>query len=198
MGKVIRGAWEKVEQSTKGTASIYQLKVVLLESQPPIWRRLLVPGNVTLETLHHILQFAMGWTGGHLFVFDIKGEQYSLPEFELEDTLNARRTKLLKIAATPRTKFRYEYDMGDGWLHEITVEKIAPAEAGQQYPSCVEGQRACPPEDCGGIRGYEELLQVIGDPKHPEHEERKEWLVEDFDPEAFDLAEINKRLKPIE
>lgn len=193
MGKVIRGAWEKVEQPK----TVYQLKVVLLDSEPPIWRRLLVSGNATLETLHYVLQDAMGWTNSHLALFDIKGKQYSLPEFELEDTLDARRTKLHQVAATARTKFRYEYDMGDGWLHEITVEKIAPAETGQQYPFCTEGQRACPPEDCGGVGGYEELLEAVRDPEHPEHEERKEWLAEDFDPEAFDPAEVNKLLKKI-
>lgn len=203
MGDVIRGGWDDVEK-TKGarrkSAShepVYQLKVVLIGSKPPIWRRLLVRRDVTLEMLHYIIQEAMGWTNSHLHLFEVKGHQYSLPEFELDGTMNASRVKLHQIAAQPKTKFRYEYDMGDGWLHEIILEKILPAEAGQQYPDCVGGARACPPEDCGGVWGYEELLAATHDSTHERHEELMEWLGGSFDPEAFDLKEIRKLLKKL-
>jgi hypothetical protein len=107
----------------------------------------------------------------------------------------ARRVKLSEVYHGPKTKFMYEYDFGDSWEHEILFEKEMPAEPGSHYPVCLEGERACPPEDCGGVWGYADLLKVIKNPEHEEYEEMMEWVGEDFDPEAFDLDEINSALK---
>jgi len=174
---------------------VYQLKVTLKGSKPPIWRRVQVPGNTILSELHGIIQVAMGWENCHLYQFEIGGRYFSDPVPEWGDQMkDAGRTRLNQVVTRGKTKFAYDYDFGDGWQHEILVEKIQPAEAGVPYPSCLSGKRACPPEDCGGIWGYADLLEIINDPEHEEYEERIEWLGDGFDPEAFDVNEVNGAL----
>jgi DNA-binding MarR family transcriptional regulator len=179
-----------------GQAQIYQIKVMLEDSKPPIWRRILVPGNVTLGRLHDILQVAMGWTDSHLHQFIIEGAYYGEPHpdygFEMRSETRAR---LDQIVPGEGFKFRYEYDFGDSWLHMLVVEKILPPEPEQQYPICVKGKRACPPEDVGGIWGYESFLQAIHEADHPEHADYLDWIGGEFDPEVFDLEEINTVLR---
>ncbi|MEW6142711.1 MAG: plasmid pRiA4b ORF-3 family protein [Chloroflexota bacterium] len=178
---------------------VYQLKVTLRESKPLIWRRVQVPGNVTLHKLHMILQAVMGWTNSHLYSFDIAGTEYSIPD-PIEDDFNefhfvdSRRTRLSKVVSREKVRFSYEYDFGDSWEHDILVEKILPAEPGVQYPLCLAGKRACPPEDCGGVWGYVDLLKIIRAPTHIEYERMMEWLGGPFDPEEFNIDEINRSL----
>lgn len=181
-----------------GPPMVYRLKVTLLETDPPIWRRLLVPADVTLGDLNYILQAAMGWTNSHLHRFTINETRYSDRRFELdeydadvEDEFNvALRDAVPKVSA----HFRFEYDFGDGWEHDVVVEKIVQAEPGRSYPVGVAGERACPPEDCGGVWGYADFLEAIRDPKHEEHEETLEWVGGEFDPDAFNVDELNGRL----
>lgn len=182
------------KQST--TSRIYQLKVTLRGSKPPIWRRIQVPGDVTLAKLHDILQVAMGWTNSHMHQFITGAGYYGVPDRESGLDIKSERTaRLERIAPAEKIRFIYEYDFGDSWQHEILVEKILPPEAGVRYPLCITGKRSGPPEDCGGIWGYEELLAATRDPENPEHEEMLEWVGDDFDPEAFDLEEINAALQ---
>ncbi len=182
----------------KTTPSIYQLKVTLKESKPPIWRRILVASNISLHKLHNIIQITMGWDNSHLHQFIVQGQFYGAPDFDMTDDMeDEKNVSLDQVMYNPKGKLIYEYDFGDSWEHVILLEKILPPEAGIQYPVCVKGKRACPPEDSGGIWGYAELMETIQDPDHPEHEEMLEWLGGDFDPEAFDLDEINRRLKRI-
>lgn len=122
--------------------TVYQLKVTLKESKPFIWRRVQVPGNITLHRLHMILQSVMGWTNSHLYRFDIAGTGYSIPDPEEDDfnelrLVDSRRTRLNKVASCEKARFSYEYDFGDSWEHEILFEKILPAESGKQYPVCL-------------------------------------------------------------
>jgi len=178
--------------------SIYQIKVTLNDSKPPIWRRILAPDTITLHQLHTILQTVMGWADYHLHMFTINGQIYGNPEddeFGHMGTKNESRFKLNQLVGREGFKFRYEYDFGDGWLHDLVVEKILPAEEGMRYPVCVTGKRACPPEDSGGIWGYEEMLEAIANRKHPEHDRYLEWIGENFDPERFDLNEVNESLR---
>lgn len=176
---------------------IYQIKVTLNYTQPPIWRRIEVPSDIKLGKLHHVLQEAMGWTDSHLHAFRIGSETYGKPEPDMDyEVKNERNTRLDAVAAEGDTLV-YEYDFGDGWEHALKIEKIFPAEPKVRYPRCTAGKRACPPEDCGGPPGYEYLLEVLRDPKHEEHEEMREWVAEDFDSEAFDLVEVNKALKRV-
>ncbi len=171
---------------------IYQLKIQLKGSKPPIWRRIQVPGRVSLAELHPIILAAMGWYGGHLYAFWVGQSQYGSPDPEL-DMGDARRLTL-SAAARTGAPLSYDYDFGDDWQHHISVEKILPAEPGVAYPRCLTGRRACPPEDCGGIYGFYELLDAAADPVHPEHEWAQEVLPPGHDPAHFDLDWTNQRL----
>lgn len=182
-----------VEPRAATAKSVVSLKVTLRGTKPPIWRRLLVPGAMTLGALHEAIQAAMGWQGGHLHVFDIDGRQYG-DRRTVDDVADENRLTLSGVLKSGVTRFGYIYDFGDDWDHTIAIEKIQPAIDGQAYPACVAGKRNCPPEDCGGVWGYEELLQILADPAHPERAERLEWLGEDFDPEDFSIPIANAAL----
>lgn len=182
-------------------APIYQLKITLLESKPPIWRRLRVRGDITLAQLHDIIQVAMGWTDSHLHVFEVGKTCFGEPSEEDPVPVHDEKdASLAEIIPGESFKFDYEYDFGDTWRHRILVEKIVEpeelksSEPGSFYAECVGGRRACPPEDVGGVWGYENFLKAIRDPKHPEHEQYVEWIGGEFDPEAFDVEEVNVAL----
>src|SRR5262245_786847 len=131
------------------TRVVYQIKVTLQGSKPPIWRRLQIAGETTLTQLHSILQRAMGWGDYHLYQFVINQVEYGDPSMlEDLDAEDARTATLRALVPGEKFKFFYEYDFGDGWEHEIRIEKILPPEAGKRYPLCLTGKRACPPEDC--------------------------------------------------
>ena len=179
---------------------VYQLKVTLDGIKPPIWRRLLVKEDINLLTLHEIIQRAMGWADQHLHMFTLAGQIYGDPEddeFGDLGTKNETRYKLNKLGLVEKSKFKYEYDFGDSWQHTILVEKIIPAEKGIHYPICLTGRRAFPPEDVGGVWGYENFLEAITDPHHKEHDEYLEWIGGSFDPEEFDRDEVNELLRII-
>ncbi len=173
--------------------SIISLKVTLRGAKPPIWRRLLAPANMTLADLHEAIQRAMGWDGGHLHVFDIDGRSYG-DRSAVDDVADENRLTLDGVRRSGVARFAYTYDFGDDWEHTITIEKTLPAAQGTTYPACIAGKRACPPEDCGGPWGYQELLDIIADPAHPERVERLEWLGEEFDPEEFSVEVANATL----
>ncbi len=175
---------------------IYQLKVTLNGSKPPIWRRVQVPGDITLAKLHRILQAAMGWQDYHLHAFEVAGMEYGQPDPDLH-MRSDKSVKLNQLIPGEKFKFRYEYDFGDSWVHVLEVEKILPPEPEAHYPRCLAGKRACPPEDVGGIWGYADFLAAIRDPEHPEHDELLEWAGGEFDPEVFDLEAVNGQLAKI-
>ncbi len=181
-------------KATAKAETIYQLKITLRRSKPPIWRRIQVTDSTTLRDLHEIVQVVMGWTNSHLHQFVVTGRPYSDPRFELDDVSDERRVSLSRLALQPRMHFGYEYDFGDSWEHDILVEKTFPPEPGAAYPRCITGKLACPPEDCGGTWGYYQLLETVQDPRHPDYKEMREWLGDGFDPDAFDLASVNARL----
>jgi hypothetical protein len=172
---------------TGAADSIVSLKVTLKGTKPPIWRRLLVPGSMTLGGLSDAILIAMGWDGGHLHAFDVDGQHYGDPA-TTDDVANENRVTLDGVLKSGVRRFGYDYDFGDDWEHIVAVEKTLAPVAGQAYPACVDGKRNCPPEDCGGVWGYAELLEILADPSHPEREERLEWLGDDFDPEEFDVV----------
>ena len=179
--------------------TVYQLKITLKGAKPPIWRRVQLLNTANLETLHHIIQIAMGWTESHMHQFTVNGIDYGqpMPEYDDFEVSDETKAKLSQLVAAEKSKFLYTYDMGDSWDHEILVEKILPREPSKPYPTCITGKRACPPEDCGGVWGYAEFLATIQDPSHPNHKEMLEWIGGDFDPEEFDLEEVNQQLKAI-
>jgi hypothetical protein len=180
---------------------LYQFKITLLDTRPPIWRRIQVKDG-TLDKLHEYIQTAMGWTNSHLHHFRVGEQLYGDPllmqenfeEMEYEDSTT---TKLSAILPKSGRRFRceYEYDFGDGWRHEVLFEGCLRAERGTRYPVCVEGARACPPEDVGGTGGYEEFLEAITDPEHEDHDGLLEWAGGSFDPEAFDPAAATRAMR---
>ena len=181
--------------ATKSLQQIYQIKVTLNGSKPPIWRRLLVPSSITLSKLHDVLQIAMGWTDSHLHQFVAGGRFYGQPDPDFDfDVINEKSVRLDRLLKKEKDSITYEYDFGDGWEHKIQLEKALPFDPNLTLPTCIKGKRACPPEDVGGIWGYQEFLQAIHDPSHPEHEEYLEWLGEKFDPEYFKVDEVNELL----
>lgn len=176
---------------------VCQLKVTLRDIRPPIWRRIQVLSDITLHEFHWTLQAVMDWSNSHLHEFMISGNAYGDPEMDSEaDVEDEKTVRLGQVISAEKEKFYYLYDFGDSWQHEILVEKILPVGKGVNYPVCVTGKRACPPEDCGGAPGYEELLEALGDPSHPEHEDLFDWLPGDFDSEKFDVEAVNRRLRP--
>lgn len=197
---------------------IFQFKIVLAGSKPAIWRRILVPGDYTLFDLHVAIQDAMGWTDSHLHAFYVgKGKAsdritIEFPNPEGEDlyrgeTRDERKERIADYFSKMIKQCTYDYDFGDNWEHTVVFERELPAESGRQYPQCVSGENACPPEDCGGLGGYYDLIDILKNPKHPEHADMLEWLgIEDpkeFDPTIFDLREVEfknpqKRLKKYE
>ncbi len=169
--------------------TIYQFKITLKHSKPPIWRRVLVPSSYTLKELHYVIQDCFEWTDSHFFSFIIFGECHD----DENPGLLSKRLNTLELCE--KMKFSYIYDFGDGWDHTIILEKILLDEHKMNNTVCIKGKRAGPFEDCGGIWGYENLINILTDKNHPEYDEMFEWVGEvEFDPEAFDLNEINERL----
>jgi len=187
--------------------SQYSLHVQLTGIEPPIWRKIVVPGAISLHTLHKMLQVVMGWENAHLYLFRLtineKTTVYGLPDPDWEDIhiRDSRRTKLDATVWADWLKLTYEYDLGDSWVHQITIEKIehlAEENLNEQalwiIPRCLAGERACPPEDAGGIGGYTLLLSALRNAKHPEHERLRQWAGSYYDPELFSVQQFNSAL----
>jgi len=170
---------------------IYQVKITLEHIAPPIWRRVQT-NDCSLDELHDIIQACMGWEDEHMYAFVIDGEDFGRSS---EAEYDSRFVRLSEVVEEWNTRFRYDYDFGDDWRHTIEVEKTLPAEEDVRYPRCVKGKRACPPENCGGPYGYPYFLEKIDDPEHEEHEDALEWVRDEFDPEDFDLDEVNVGLQ---
>jgi len=178
---------------------VLQFKVTLLEVDPPVWRRILVPATYSFWDLHVAIQDAMGWLDYHLHQFKLTHDQarptfIGIPDEDFpsgRETLPGWEIPVTEHIAQPGVKSTYEYDFGDGWEHEVLLEGTPGAKPEADYPICLAGERACPPEDCGGPYGYAEFLKAIADPRHDRHEELLDWVGGRFDPEAFDPKSID-------
>jgi len=175
---------------------IYRLDVELEGIEPRIWRQLLVPATITLPALHDLLQLVMGWTNSHLHSFEIGERAFSAKGTDLEELqmLDERKYTLEAALGESVREFVYEYDFGDSWRHHITVTSVEP-HTDWSYPLCIGGARAAPPDDVGGVGGYEEFLSAIQDPEHDDHDSMLTWVGGAFDPEGFDLNTINRTLR---
>lgn len=183
------------------TVRIYQLKISLDRIQPSIWRRIQVPADVSLFKLHFILQLSMGWTNSHLHEYQIDGRVFGDPdndEFGEFDIKDERDYQLQQVLPDAGVEFSYLYDFGDSWQHNLLLEAILEADDCLPSPACLGGARSCPPEDVGGVYGYEEFSAAIGDSDHPEHEDFLLWAGEKFDPEAFNREEVDRAIKNVE
>jgi len=173
----------------------YLLKVQLLGIEPPIWRRFAVPSDITLDRLHDVVQIVMGWSDSHAYEFTIKEKRYTeYPESE-EDGAASGEFRLGELVKQRGVKFQYLYDFGDSWHHELVLEdsRFSNLEQGDDI-FCFEGERACPPEDVGGIPGYAEFLKALNDPNHEEHQSYMEWTGGDYESESFDAEVVNWEL----
>lgn len=179
--------------------SIFQFKISLNGARPSIYRTIQVEDCRTFYEFHHIIQIVMGWSNYHLYQFNKADQCIADPSFiEYRKVLDSKKIKLNKIFTTEGQKLQYEYDFGDGWEHTIKLEKILPVELNKAYPVCIRGKRSCPPEDCGGIWGYENLKEIMANKKHPEYKEMKEWLGGVFDTEELSIKDINTELSDLE
>ncbi|KHD74879.1 plasmid pRiA4b ORF-3 family protein [Actinoplanes utahensis] len=184
-------------KKSSGPAPIYQIKVSLRGARPPIWRRLQVPADTSLAALHGTIQIAFDWEDSHLHVFETPYGLFGVADPDLGHR-SAASVTLEQVAPSASDKITYIYDFGDDWEHEILVEKVLDREEGAAYPRCTGGRRAAPPDDCGGIWGYHDLIEVVADPAHPDHADSLEWLglnsPADFDPAHFKAADITRQL----
>jgi hypothetical protein len=188
------------EVQAAGGPTLFQLKITLKYSRPPIWRRVVVRSDMRLDRLHTVIQLVMGWTDSHLHQFTVGQTRYGVPDPDLafdDSVLNEKQYTLRDLASAAKKKFIYEYDFGDSWYHEVKVERALPADPDFKHPVCQAGENACPPEDCGGIPGYYQLLKVLADPKDPEYQDMKEWVGDDLDPTLFNREEANALLAKI-
>ncbi|MEZ4926239.1 MAG: plasmid pRiA4b ORF-3 family protein [Saprospiraceae bacterium] len=176
-------------------SKILEIDIELHRSKPKIWRRVLVPDSMTFHKLHYTIQFAMGWTNSHLHQFALgKNERtIGIPhEDDFSKVEDSRKIKINSLLKAPKDKILYEYDFGDGWEHIVELKKVHEPENGKRYPVLIGGAMACPPEDCGGIWGYQSLVKTMAKKNSKEYKELVEWLGGEFDPEKFDPKEINE------
>jgi len=177
--------------------SVFRLRIQLNSVHPVVWRRLLVPGAVRMAKLSDMLLAAMGWTNSHLHAFLVGDQRYGMlfdeyPEGEIDE----KDVTVLQALRNER-RFVYEYDFGDGWEHEVVIEELTWIYFGLKYAVCLDGERACPPEDVGGPWGYSEFLDAVADPAHEEHDSYLEWVGGSFDPGEFDLGAVNAALQKV-
>ncbi|MFE5580578.1 plasmid pRiA4b ORF-3 family protein [Kitasatospora sp. NPDC056531] len=196
-----RQAMARLRGELRAGDPVYELRVQLSDvNRPSVWRLVQVPAGIRLDRLHQVIQAAMGWQNCHLHAFSANGVQYGRRSGELD--FADETTAVLDILVKEGGHLDYDYDFGDSWEHRITVERRMTAEADHHYPACVDGAGACPPEDCGGPGGYEDLKRTLLDSTNPEHEDLLRWLglktAADFDPAHFDLHEINQQLRTLD
>jgi hypothetical protein len=193
-------AWRGKARKKRPTRLLYQLKITLIGFQPAIWRRIQVK-DCTLDRLHEYIQTAMGWTNSHLHHFDIDGQLYGDPELMAENfhEMNYRDSSITLVSDMvpedgKRRRFKYVYDFGDAWEHEVLFEGCPKPEKDGNYPVCLDGERACAPEDVGGVWGYAEFLKTITSRKHRGRVEMLEWADGWFDPDEFDATTATKSM----
>lgn len=186
-----------VKRKKTHPSRILQLRVSIRGMSPPVWRKLLINSDTTLHELHLMIQAAMGWYNCHLYEFSYGQDKYSnldhwdeIPEEEIDST----QVTLGDLDLSEGDELTYLYDFGDNWEHTVSVQKILAQDTSYRLPACIGGKRNCPPEDCGGVYGYYDVLKTAGDPQDPEHDEMVEWLGE-YNPEEFDMQLADSRVK---
>jgi hypothetical protein len=181
----------------KVPSSVFQIKVMLQDIEPEVWRRLLVPGDIDLGKLHMVINEGMGWTNSHLHMFRLRDRKFGdtqapdSGELHIDDERKVRLDGLVGAGQT----LAYDYDFGDGWRHEVAIEKAVDFDRRWTLPLCIGGARACPPEDCGGPPGYANLLAALADDDHDQHDELLKWVGGYFDPEGLDVNRVNAALR---
>jgi len=208
MAKVIKGNFPALQKKKSGPATKktpaadYQVKISLLYCAPLIWRRVQVPGSMTLARFHDVIQLCMGWSDSHLHQFIIGSKSYGPAnvgdQWGAVKDLDESKFTLNELESDIRQRCIYIYDFGDSWEHAIRIESVsAPGEKPLKHPFLLAGEHACPPEDIGGPPGFEDFLEAMSAPGNENYEEMREWYGSDFDPDFFDIGQINKILKKL-
>ena len=170
---------------------VYRLVIELLDSD--IWRQVEIRGSATLAQLHQVIQDAMPWTHSHLHVFELGDVRCGVPHPE-DPVEDERRVRLDALLRKVGDQVFYLYDYGDCWEHGIELEAIEDPASGVSYPRCVDGELAAPPDDSGGVCGYEDLLEILADPEHEDYREMRKWVGRGFRPDRFSVAQANRRM----
>jgi hypothetical protein len=188
-------------QQSKPSGLTYRVTITLLGTRPPVWRQILVLDH-TLDQLHEHVQTAMGWTNSHLHHFRVGNALYGDPDLMADsfDELGYRDSTVMRISdlmpkGRKKVRFTYEYDFGDSWEHELEIEALPAGGGKEKAPACLDGRGACPPEDVGGVPGFAEFLDAIGDANHERHNELLEWCGGRFDPDTFNAAVATRRMR---
>jgi hypothetical protein len=188
------------EDTLETRAAVYRVKITIIDIEPAVWRRVLLPADTTLAEFHEVIQGAFGWWNYHLHQYTVDGQHVGVPDPEYAEELPPMKNEQFVALRDIRgaRKIVYEYDFGDSWEHAIEVENVAaPSEPRVAFATCIAGARARPPEDCGGASGYQRLREILANPQHEEYREMKTWVGRKYDPEKFDLAEINRALRKV-
>ena len=175
--------------------TVHTLRMTLRGIRPAVWRRIVVRSETPLPKFARMLEAAMGWEGYHLHMFDVGGVMFGPPDEDFDYMIDERSATVKHLLPRVKSKLRWDYDFGDGWEHDVVVESIESPEDGNRYPVCLAGKRACPPENIGGVPGYQKLLRVLADPNDPEHDHIASWSPEGFDPASFDPKAANRKLR---
>jgi hypothetical protein len=192
---LVRDDSDAAMKAINSARQVFQFHLSLDGTVPPIWRRILVPADFTLAQLHLVIQAVMDWQDCHLHEINVAGREYGIPDPDGEHQFSDdRKVRLLDLNLTARSRISYTYDFGDEWLHVLKLEEVSQGDSDDIRALCIAGQRSGPPEDVGGVFGYEELLLARADPTNEQHQDAKEWLG-DFDPEYFSIDEANQRLR---
>ncbi len=192
---------KQTKQRQPSFTGVLQFKITLNDSKPKIWRRILVPSTYTFFDLHCAIQNAMGWYDGHLHAYYIERKRpenrivIQSPSPDGDDwgegeTRDERKERIVDYFGKTMKQCIYDYDFGDSWDHTVLFERALPRIPKATYPQCIAGENACPPEDCGGIGGYENLQQILKNPHHNEHADMLDWLGID-DPKDFNVNDFN-------
>jgi hypothetical protein len=170
-----------------------QLRIELLDVEPTVWRRILVPEDITMADLAEIILIAMGWNNSHRHLFRVGDEEYGLADEDAsEDEINESQVTVSEVLGG-QERFAFDYDFGDGWEHDVVIEKRSPSSV--PFAECLHGENACPPDDVGGPRGYEDFLEALADATHEDHDEHRHRIGGSFDPSRFDLDAVNAELR---
>ena len=188
-------------KKTSKPKQIYQLEIWLDEIEPRIWRKFEVPSDIRLDKLHEVIQTVMGWTDSHLHSFTVGNDEYGMPDLNDEmyddDMVDETKARLTDLVTRPKDRFNYTYDFGDNWEHIVELIEIKDPQPKVKYPVCLAGERACPPEDCGGPWSYPDFVKTVQGKNTKQRREFIEWLGYEFDPEKFDIDQVNDMLSDV-
>ena len=184
----------KKKQVKRRQPKVYEIRISLRGTEPLVWRKVLIHEFVDLSDLHMLIQMVMGWENRHLYSFTINEQKFTDEDSALEINQNETEGVSLNEVLGDSKEFSYTYDFGDGWQHHLEITEVLDHDPRMQYPACIGGENACPPEDCGGPPGFDNFKTVIAGKDSPEKNDLLAWVGGYYNPSTFDPNFVNKRL----